>query len=127
MGEINRLRLGGVGLRSWWRASREKAKRTRRSVAINSDRELIAAQVPELAGMSDVEGMAHTLRVIEEWNRTCTPEEATEFARRLLASQESWRADGMTMPYWGNLWVLRTYEAQLGRDGPAVATPVDAG
>ena len=66
--------------------------------------------------MSDVEGMAYTLRAIEEWNRTCTPEEAAEFASRLQASQESWRADGLTMPYWGNLWVLRTYEAQLDRE-----------
>jgi hypothetical protein len=113
-----------MGLRSWWRESREKAKLTRQSLGINDDQELIAAQVPELAGMSDVEGMAHTLQAIEGWNRSCTPAEAAEFVRRLSNSQEAWRADGLTMPYWGNLWVLRTYQAQLGRDAPAVAPSV---
>lgn len=115
-----------MGLVSWWRASRERAAAARRSLAINDDQDLIAQQVPELAGMSDVEGMAHVLKQIEEWNKTCSQEEAATFAGRLLASNDAWTADGLTMPYWGNLWVLRNYQRELGRDVPHVAPPASA-
>ena len=54
-----------MGLRRWWKAHRERADDARRSVGLNQDQELIAAQVPELAGMSDVEGMAYTLQQIQ--------------------------------------------------------------
>jgi hypothetical protein len=112
-----------MGLRSWWRENREKAEATRRSLALNSDQELIAQQVPELIGMSDVEGMAYVVQQIQEWNKTCSKEQAATFARRLIASNESFKADGLTMPYWGNLWVLRTYQTELGFDVPQVAPP----
>lgn len=51
-----------MGLRSWWRKNREGAADTRRSLAINDDQELIAAQVPELVGLSDVQGMAYVMQ-----------------------------------------------------------------
>lgn len=113
-----------MGLLSWWNASREKAAFNRRSLAISDDKELRASQVPELIGMSDVEGMAHTLQAIENFHQACSPEESAEFRRRLLGSQQSFTAEGLLMPYWGNLWVLRTYQRELGLDAPAVAPPV---
>lgn len=113
-----------MGLRKWWKANREGSLATRRSTAINDDQTMIAAQVPEIAGMSPVEGMAYALQQIEHWNRLCTPGQAAELAGRLAASNESWQAEGLTMPYWGNLWVLRNYQAELGQDVPAVAPPV---
>lgn len=115
-----------MGLRSWWQGNRERAAKTRQSVAWNTDQELIAQQVPELAGMSDVEGMAYVLRQIDEWSKTCTQEEAATLAGRLVASTESFSAEGLTMPYWANLWVLRTYQAALGHDVPRVAPQVAA-
>ncbi|MXP43069.1 hypothetical protein [Allopontixanthobacter sediminis] len=75
--------------------------------------------------MSEVEGMAHTLQAIDGFHQACAPDESIEFRRRLLGSQEAFKADGLTMPYWGSLWVLRTYQAQLGMDAPAVAPPVE--
>ena len=113
-----------MGLMNWWRERRERVAATRRSLAINDDQDLIAEQVPELAGMSEVQGMAYVLQQIQEWKKTCTPEEAVTFAGRLRGSSESWTADGLTMPYWGNLWVLRTYQLELGYDVPRVARPV---
>ncbi|WP_230480840.1 hypothetical protein [Sphingomonas sp. Leaf21] len=110
-----------MGLRSWWRKNREKAEATRRSLALNDDQELIAQQVPELMGMSAVEGMAYVMQQIQAWNQTCTMEQAAMFTDRLRSSNESFRADGLTMPYWGNLWVLRTYQAELGFNVPKVA------
>lgn len=110
-----------MGLRSWWRANRERAAAARRSLAINDDQELVARQVPELAGMTDVEGMAYVLRQVDEWNKHCTEEQAITFADRLIASNEAWEAEGLTMPFWGNLWVLRTYQSELGYDVPKVA------
>jgi hypothetical protein len=112
-----------MGLRSWWKREREQEESIRRSLALNDDQDLIAVQVPELAGMSDTEGMAYTLQQIEEWNKSCTPEHAAELAARLAASNEAWNGKNMTMPYWGNLWVLRTYQASLGLKVPAVAPP----
>lgn len=116
-----------MGLRSWWRESRERAAATRGSLAINDDQELISQQVPELTGMSDVQGMAYVMRQIDEWNLTCTPEQAATFAGRLLVSNESFKAEGLTMPYWGSLWVLRTYQTELGYDVLQVAPSVHAG
>ena len=68
--------------------------------------------------------MAYVLEQIGEWNKVCTPEQAATFADRLKASGDSFTAEGLTMPYWANLWVLRTYQAQLGMDVPAVAPSV---
>lgn len=116
-----------MGLRSWWRENRQRAAATRRSLALNDDQELIAQQVPELFGMSDIEGMAYVMREIEEWNKACTPEQAATFAGRLLASNDSFKVEGLTMPYWGNLWVLRTYQTELGYDVPRVAPPGNSG
>lgn len=113
-----------MGWRNWWRDSRERVAGTRRSLAIDDDQELISTQVPELVGMSDVQGMAYVLAQIQEWNSSCTKAEATAFAGRLLASNDAWTANGMTMPYWGNLWVLRTYQRELGYDVPRVAPPI---
>jgi hypothetical protein len=115
-----------MGLRSWWRENLDKAAATRRSLALNDDEELIAQQVPELVGMSDVEGMAYVIQQLQEWNKTCTKDQAVTLAGRLLASNESFHADGLTMPYWGNLWVLRNYQRELGLDVPHVATPGEA-
>jgi hypothetical protein len=113
-----------MGLRSWWRSNRAHAANVRRSLAINDDQELIAVQVPELSGMSDVEGMAYTLQQINEWKATASPEQIAEFSRRGRESMAAFEKDGLTMPYWGSLWILRTYQKSLGLDAPAVAPPV---
>src|SRR3546814_5509476 len=76
-----------MGLLEWWRRNREQADANRRSVALNDDQVLIAQQVPELAGMSDVQGMAYVLEQIEDWNKICTPEQAATFSGRLMASR----------------------------------------
>jgi hypothetical protein len=113
-----------MGLREWWSKQRAVNAAHRRSLEIDSDQALIAQQVPELVGMSDVERMAYILAQIEEWNKTCSPEQAATLAGRLKASQKSWKNDGLTMPTWGNLWVLRTYQEELGQETPWVAPPV---
>ena len=113
-----------MGLRQWWAKRREEAELTRQSLAWNDDKELIAQNVPELAGMSDVEGMAYILEQISQWKLICSPVEATILASRLAASNEAFAAKGLSMPYWGNLWVLRTLQAELGDDAPAVAPAV---
>ncbi len=110
-----------MGLISWWKQRKETAKATRRSWEISENRELIAQYVPELSGMDTVEGMAYTLRQIDEWKVTRTENEALLFAQRLIASRDTWQADGLTMPYWANLWVMRTLQAELGYDVPRVA------
>lgn len=105
---------------AWLKAYRERAELTRRSLAMNSDQSLIAEQVPELAGMSDVEGMAHSTRALDEFHANSTQEQRNELQRRLGASGDSFKQQGLTMPYWGNLWVIRTYQAELGWNVPAV-------
>ena len=116
-----------MGLRQWWSKRREAAAQTRKSLALNDDKGLIAQHVPELIGMSDVEGMAYTLEQIQQWSLTCSPDQAATLASRLSASNEAFKADGLTMPYWGNLWVLRTLQAELGHDVPAVSSRMAEG
>jgi hypothetical protein len=113
-----------MGLLDWLKAKREQSAATRLSYDLNADQALIAQQVPELAGRSDVEGMAYVMQQIKEWNEVCSPDQAATFAGRLKASNEAWQQVGIVMPYWGNLWVLRTYQAELGMDVPAVPPPV---
>lgn len=104
-----------MGLLEWWAARRLRAEQTRRSLAINDDEQAIAAMVPELAGMGFVAGGAHVLREVDRFNETCTPEQAAEFAGRLIASQQAWADDGLTMPYWGNLVVLRRLQEEISQ------------
>ena len=115
-----------MGLRQWWGKQRKAAALIRQFLALNDDKELTAQQVPELIGMSDVEGMAYTLEQIQQWNLTCSPDQAATLASRLAASNEAFKADGLRMPYWGNLWVLRTLQTELGHDVPAVAPRVSS-
>ena len=115
-----------MGLRKWWSAYQVKAEEIRYSTKLNSDQSEIAFQVPELVGMSDVEGMAYTLQQIDAWKATCTIEEASEFSRLGQLSIESFENNGLMMPYWGSLWVLRTYQKSLGLDVPDVAPPANS-
>ena len=110
-----------MGLLSWWRKRREAQRVLAQDLDFNTDQDVIRSQVPELLGMGDVEGMAYVLRQLDLWNETATAERAAELAGRLVASQESFRSEGRTMPYWGNLWVLRTYQRELGIPVPEVA------
>ena len=115
-----------MGLGSWWRSKREAARARAENMGLNTDQEVIAQQVPELVGMSDVEGMAYVFRQLDEWNKNVTEDQAIELAGRLIASNRAWEEDGKIMPYWGNLWVLRTYQAELGILAPTVAPDVGA-
>jgi hypothetical protein len=110
-----------MGLLAWWRDRREAQRARDQDLALNTDQGVIGDQVPELLGMDVVEGMAYLIRQMDLWNETATPERAAELAGRLIASQESFRSEGRIMPYWGNLWVLRTYQRELGIPAPDVA------
>ncbi len=95
-----------MGLGNWWKAPRAKAE----SCDVNEDQVLIGARVPELAGLTSVEGVAHSLQQFVEWNSTCTVEQGAEVAGLVAASRDRWRAQGLR-PYWSDLWVLRRYQA----------------
>lgn len=110
-----------MGLSDWWRARKQRDAAISRSLALNDDEELIAFQVPELRGMTQIDGMAHTLHEIRSWRAAATTEQNAELDRRLQGSNSTFAADGFTMPYWGNLWVLRTYQRSLNLDAPSVA------
>lgn len=115
-----------MGLLEWWSSYKARAESNRISLALNTDENLIGEHVPELLGMSDVEGMAYVMEQIEAWNQECTKEQATMFVARLAASKDSWDNDGLLMPYWGNLWVLRNLQVEIGWDVPTVSKPVSS-
>lgn len=102
-----------MGLREWWAARKQRQANTRRSLEINDDQNAIAEHAPELVGMTFVEGAAYVLHQIELFNETATLEHSAVFAGRLAASNQAWMDEGLTMPYWANLWVLRTLQAQI--------------
>jgi hypothetical protein len=110
-----------MGFKDWWQTRKAVAAAERSSLALNTDQGLIELNVPELLGMSDVEGMAYVLQQIQAWNQQCSPEEAATFVARLQASTEAWASEGLTMPYWGNLWILRNLQAELGWEVPTVS------
>jgi hypothetical protein len=109
-----------MGLRSWWDSEKQRAEVRKKQAEFNAP-EQIESQVPELAGKSEVEGMAYTLQQIDLWRSTASPEQWAEIQRRQSASIASFEAEGLIMPYWGNLWLLRNYQRELGLDVPWVA------
>ena len=113
-----------MGLRNWWDERQKRSASVSKSLQLNRDQTLVANQVPELAGMGEVEAMAYTFEQIEQWNAVCTKAQATELALRLVGSNASFETEGLTMPFWANLWVLRTYQAELGMDAPNVAPQI---
>jgi len=110
--------------RDWWMGGLEKAKVARRSADLNEDQVSIEARLPELAGLDSVEGAAYSCQQFLEWNCTCTVKQASEVAGLIAASSERWRAEGLLIPYWGDLWVLRRYQAssvlQMGSLGTSM-------
>ena len=109
-----------MGLRNWWAGVRQRPALSPIEAAARNPA-LIASQVPELAGMPELEGMAYTFREIERWRSTASPKEWRELQRRRGKSIAYSEAKGLVMPYWGDLWLLRTYQRQLGQDVPWVA------
>ncbi len=65
--------------------------------------------------------MAYTLRQIDEFRLIASPEEWLEVQRRQSLSLDAFKEQGLVMPYWGNLWLLRHYQNELGHDVPWVA------
>lgn len=114
-----------TALVSWWRKQKVANAAKWDALAPHEDQGLIASQVPELVGMSLTEGMAYVLRQFDVWNETATPSAAATLSIRLAQSQAGFEEQGKTMPYWGNLWVLRTLQAELGIAAPAVALQVE--
>ncbi len=102
-----------MGIREWLRVRQRRIELTRRSVDLSNDERLIAENAPELSGMGFVKGAAFVLEQIDEFNKTATEAHSIELAGRLLASNRSWEADGLAMPYWGNLVVLRRLQADI--------------
>lgn len=113
-----------MGIRKFISEHLQANKAAKELVALNENQEIIAIQVPELSGMNSVEGMAYVMTQIQDWNKVCTAQNALEFAHRLAGSHDAMKAEGLQLPYWANLWVLRTYQKELGFDVPAVALKV---
>ena len=113
-----------MSLFSWWKNNREQNRKLQDDLALNSDQTLIGEQVPELLGKAEVEGMAFVLEEIRKWRATASVEEGDELQRRMRGSSEALDVEGRIMPYWANLWLLRTYQQQLGLDVPWVAPKI---
>jgi hypothetical protein len=109
-----RLERALVGLSNWLAERKRKAALRDKALAINSDENAIALMIPELSGMGFVNGGAYILQEIEKFKQTCTPEQATEYASRLVLSHQSWLEDeGHEMPWWGTLLVLRRLQTEI--------------
>ncbi len=102
-----------MGIRDWLASRKARAEQTKKSVEINEDEALIRENAPEIAGMGFVEGGAFILKQQDNFRASCTTDQAQELNRRLKESNASWEAEDLTMPYWGTLVVLRTYQAEL--------------
>jgi hypothetical protein len=105
---------------SSWRRRRAAQKFARDSLADISDHEFIAAQLPELLGMDELDAIAYSLQKMDEWEEHASPEQAAELASRLIAINAAFEELGGVLPFWANLWVLRTLQAEdgLNRSSP---------
>lgn len=97
----------------WWYRIRAHAALVRRPFLVLTDRAAMARHVPELVDKTEHEAIDYIQAQLDGWHRACTPQQAETFARRLKGAHESWRAMGAPKPYWSDLWVLRTYQAEL--------------
>ena len=109
-----------MGQRKWW-ANVRRGPALSALEAATRNPVFIASQVPELAGMPVLEGMVHTSREIEHWRSTASPQEWQELQRKRSKAVAYSVAKGLAMPYWGDLWLLRTYQRELGQDVPWVS------
>lgn len=113
-----------MGLRQWWARRKQVDAANRKSLEINDDERAIAEHAPELSGLGYVAGAAYVLREIDAFMESAAREDAAELAGRLIASQSSWTSEGLTMPYWGNLVVLRRLQDEIGARGGSNASMV---
>ena len=106
---------------SAWKRWRAKVAANRLSLQISDDVEFRARYTPELIGMSDVEAMAHTLQQADLWKAECSPDQLLDFRRLAESIHTTWASSGLTMPYWGTLWALRSVQKAHGLNVPEVA------
>lgn len=111
-----------MGSSDWWHRIRTRAALGRRPFVVLRDAAMMARHVPELVGKSEHEARCHIAAQLAEWQQSCTAQQAETFAKRLKGAHESWRATGVAKPYWSDLWVLRTYQAELTAVAPGAAS-----
>jgi hypothetical protein len=109
-----------MGIIAWWS---ERTKRAPQEA--QCDENAIARLAPELSGMALVEGASHVRHKLEVFQESCTPAQAKILTSRLLASRQIWEAQGLAMPYWGTLVVLRTLQAEIAAQSVTLAPPPD--
>ena len=86
-----------------------------------------AEPVPELSGLSQAAARDYAMRQIQEWLAICDPEQAATFGDKLDGASRMWSERGLQMPDWGHLWILRTYQRELGLQVPAVVPLTELG
>jgi hypothetical protein len=102
-----------MGFAAWWSESRRRAEFAQCALEMSCDAGAIARLAPEVAGMSAVRGAAYVLQRIAIFQESSTPAQARMLAARLLEVRQVWEGQGLPMPYWGNLAVLRTLQAEI--------------
>ena len=79
-----------------------------------SDQDAIARDAPELAGMTLAQGAEIILKEIDLFEAQHSPEQTNELFKRLRNTRHSsWKHEGRRMGWWGNLVVLRRFEAEI--------------
>jgi hypothetical protein len=97
----------------WWSESRKRAEFAQRALDMSCDAGAIARLAPEVAGMSAARGAAYVCQRIAIFQESSTSAQARMLAARLLEARQVWEGQGLPMPYWGNLAVLRTLQAEI--------------
>jgi hypothetical protein len=102
-----------MGISAWWNERMRRVGSAQRTPETDNDQRAIARLAPEVWGMNFVAGAAYVLDKVMIFQESCTPAQAKIFTSRLSESRRLWEAQELTMPYWGNLAVLRTLQGEI--------------
>jgi hypothetical protein len=112
-----------MGFAAWWNGYRRRASLAQHALEMTCDARAMTRMAPEIAGMSAAQGGRYVRQRIAIFQECGTPGEAATLATRLSQAQRMWEGQGLPMPYWGDLVVLRTLQAEIAVLSPDHAAP----
>jgi hypothetical protein len=94
---------------AWWIGRDRRAL----TAPCPDDEQAINRHAPEVAGMDPAKAAAFVRSSLALFHEGCLPIQEKILAAWLSDARRVWQAQGLAMPYWGNLVVLRSLQAEI--------------
>jgi hypothetical protein len=102
-----------MGIGALWSERKRHAGWARPAYEFHNDEKAITRLAPEISGMAPAKGAAYVRFSLRVFQETCTPVQAKILTSRLRDARQWGQAQGFSMPYWEDLVVLRTLQAEI--------------